>query len=349
MPPRLIALRPLRHECHLCGTCCQGWRVHLISAEEEDKIEAQAKELGVSDPLIADEARPDGKPGFRMLRTHEGRCVFLSRDNRCRIHERWGLEEKPLVCRQYPRRATLTEDGLRIGIDPTCSSVDRSWLEGPEIQPLVGLRNEARLDEALAASEKALIGLTLQPDMTVARFVNIITGSPTLDDEVPVAFVSRAIAAMRIANLPPMLEDPELGPEMLWRMAPLAELLRTLAPTTPPTWAGSLSAKSDAFALEVLRRHLFLRLGDPTLPPIAQTLLVVMGILLCAWSDPIGDYFGTTLSGWMRFVRLKGVWGRIMPATETARWLLSGDGAAPTAPTGDAARGESAPSGSEHA
>ncbi|MCC6619685.1 MAG: YkgJ family cysteine cluster protein [Deltaproteobacteria bacterium] len=351
MPPRLIALRPLRHECHLCGTCCQGWRVHLVSHEEEAKIAAQAAELGVTDPMMPDTPRPDGKPNYKMLRSHEGRCVFLSDEKRCRIHERWGIEEKPLVCRQYPRRVTLTEDGLRIGIDPTCSSVDRSWIDGPEIQPLVGMRSDAMLDATLAASENALLGLVLQPDMTVARFVNIITGSPTLDDELPVAFVARVIAALRVANLPPMLEDPELGPEMRWRLAPVAELLKTLDPTQPPTWAGALTPMRDAFALELLRRHLFLRLGDQMLPPIAQTLLVVMGIMLCAWSDPIGDYFGTTLSCWMRIIRFRNAWASIMPETETARWLLSGDGVAPTASrtaSGAADPGEAAPPAPEH-
>ena len=137
------------------------------------------------------------------------------------------------------------------------------------------------------------------------------------------------IAALRIANLPPMLEDPDLGAGLLWRVAPLAGFLRDIDPANPPPWAGVLSPARDAFALEMLRRHLFLRIGDPMLPPIAQTLLVVMGILVCAWSDPMGDFFGGTLAAWMRIIRIRGVWARMMPETETARWLLSGDSDAP--------------------
>jgi len=317
--PRVIALRPLRHACHLCGTCCQGWRVHMSDDAEVLRIQRQAAELGIDDPLEE-----------RTLRTHKGRCVFLSDENRCRIHERFGSDEKPLVCRQYPRRATLTEDGLRVGLDPTCSSTDRSWADGPEVEPYVGLRSEIQLAPDLAQSERALIGLLLDPNMTIARFVAIITGAPKADGELPVGFVGRMIAALRVAHLPALMEDPDHGPELLWRLEAMAQLLKELDPASPPPWEGLLSPANEAFALEVLRRHLFMRLGDPTLPPIAQTLLVLAGIMLAGWSDPIGDYFGTSLSAWMRLIRLQAVWARIMPVTETARWLLSGDGPPPS-------------------
>lgn len=321
-PDRLIALRPLRHECHLCGTCCQGWNVNLVSPEEIALAKQQAAELGI-ESAVDEEKKILGHDD-------KGRCVFLSHESRCRIHERWGMDAKPLVCRQYPRRATHTEDGMRIGVDPTCTSSDRSWRDGPELEPFRGnvgvLRNQIEIEGDLKQSENALLALLMNPDMTFPRFISIITRASTVDDELPIAFVGRAIACLRVADLSPLFEAHELGPDLLYRVAAMAELLRGLDPVDPPPWMG-LGPARDAFALEVMRRHLFLRLGDPTLPPIAQALLVSLGILVAAWSDPIGDYFGSSLAAWMRMIRMSVVWSRIMPETETARWLLSGDDA----------------------
>ncbi|MFO0748796.1 MAG: YkgJ family cysteine cluster protein [Myxococcota bacterium] len=310
---RILALRPLRHACHLCGACCTGWHVRLTDAEEEARVSAQAAELGIADPFTD-----------ATLRHEKGRCVFLSDESRCRIHERFGADAKPLVCRQFPRRATLAEDGLRVGVDPSCTSTHLSWVDGPEIQPLVGMQSQLDLTPELAASERGLLGLLSAPDMTFPRAIAIMTGSPPLGAELPVGFVARVLACLRLADISSVFVDPDNGWELRTRIRHLEPCLKELDPAKPPPWEGMLTPEMDAFALEVMRRHLFLRLGDPLLPPIAQALLVAMGVMVSGWASPDEEHFATGLSGWVRLVRVRGVWSRIFPETETARWVLSG-------------------------
>jgi len=330
--PRLIALRPLRHACYQCGTCCQGWRVHLTEAERE-RVLRQAVELEVVNPVLEHvvEGDDNNTPRF-MLRTDKGRCVFLSEDNLCRIHGTFGADEKPLVCRQFPRRVTQAEDGLRLGIDPACTSTYRSWENGPEVEPLLGMQSTVILGPELIASEQGLLALLSQPDMTIARFVAIITGAPPHLTELPVGFVGRVIACLRIADLAPFFKDPGAGRDVLYRISHLPEFLRTLSPTEPPPWQGRLTPALDAFAREVMRRHLFMRLGDPELPPMAQALLMLTGVLVCGWADANEESFPEALAAWVRLVRIRGFWSRYLPETATARWLMLGDGEPPQAP-----------------
>lgn len=44
-----------------------------------------------------------GTNGFHLIRKRDdGACVFLTADNRCRIHEELGANRKPLTCRLFP-------------------------------------------------------------------------------------------------------------------------------------------------------------------------------------------------------------------------------------------------------
>ena len=110
---------PIRHlpvlqnwDCHVCGTCCKEYQVNLTK-EERKRIEAQGwdrdKDLGGFAPFVR-----HGPPWARkyFLRRRDGGCVFLSEAGRCRIHERFGAEAKPLACRLYPFVLVPTDDDL---------------------------------------------------------------------------------------------------------------------------------------------------------------------------------------------------------------------------------------------
>src|SRR6185437_17142309 len=79
-------------DCHVCGTCCQEYRV-TITEEEKQRIEAQGwdreADLGGREPFLVH----DAKRGLYILNHRdEDSCVFLSDTGRCRIHERFGYE-----------------------------------------------------------------------------------------------------------------------------------------------------------------------------------------------------------------------------------------------------------------
>src|SRR5216684_393608 len=98
---------PIRHltvlqnwDCHVCGSCCKEYPV-TISDEERQRIESQHWE---QQPEYADAVlfKVKGRWGNRQCelnRRDDGSCVFLSDQGRCRIHERFGPEAKPLPCR----------------------------------------------------------------------------------------------------------------------------------------------------------------------------------------------------------------------------------------------------------
>ncbi|MFO0749609.1 MAG: YkgJ family cysteine cluster protein [Myxococcota bacterium] len=313
--PGLIALRPLRHACHACGACCEGWRIRFVDPAEEARIVRHGAALGVERPVEGG-----------ALRMVDGRCVFLDERKLCRIHAAFGLSEKPKVCQQFPKRATLAEDGYRVGLDPACVSTAKTWRDGPEIEPLPAMQEERRLDPEIAASERGLIGLTLMPDASVARFVGHLTGDARAVPELPRPFAQRLVKALAVFDLKAQLAGPASGAseDLRARLAHVPPRLMQLDMQRPPAWRGVLPPALDAFALEVLRRHLFLRLGDPLVPPFAQALLVVLGVTACAWADPSPATFPGALSSWARLVRSSSFWGALLPDSEHARWLVTG-------------------------
>src|ERR1700722_13394186 len=101
---------PVRHlpvvqnwDCHVTGACCKEYAIEL-SDEECRRIEAQGWDVDRDlSGLAAGRAR--GLPWsrhFPLNRRPDGSCVFLSNEGRCRIHERFGAEAKPLPCRLFP-------------------------------------------------------------------------------------------------------------------------------------------------------------------------------------------------------------------------------------------------------
>lgn len=121
---------PIRHlpvlqnwDCHVCGNCCKEYQV-AISDEEKERIEAQGWE---NDPALS------GTPLFerrgllgsgptQLHRRADGSCVFLSAEGRCRIHEKFGPEGKPLFCRLFPFVLVPAGDHWRVGVRFACPS-----------------------------------------------------------------------------------------------------------------------------------------------------------------------------------------------------------------------------------
>lgn len=121
---------PLHHlpvlqnwDCHVTGNCCKEYLV-TISDEEKQRILNQNwdrdRDLGGLEPF-----RKTGPIWAR--RTHlnsrpDGSCVFLGETGRCRIHERFGYETKPLPCRLFPFILIPTGDHWRVGLRFACPS-----------------------------------------------------------------------------------------------------------------------------------------------------------------------------------------------------------------------------------
>jgi lysine-N-methylase len=120
---------PVRHlpvvqnwDCHSCGNCCRETQVP-VSADERQRILAQG---WGNDPALAGQPlvvrRGWTGSGYRLQQRPDGTCVFLSEKNRCRIHERFGADAKPLACRLFPFVLAPAGDHWRVGLRFACPS-----------------------------------------------------------------------------------------------------------------------------------------------------------------------------------------------------------------------------------
>ncbi len=114
-------------DCQATGTCCQEYRVTL-SDDEVQRILEQGwdaeKDLGGLEPT-----QLVGPPWARKVQLNhrpDGSCVFLSPQGRCRIHERFGYEAKPLPCRLFPFVLVPAGDHWRVGLRFACPSAAAS-------------------------------------------------------------------------------------------------------------------------------------------------------------------------------------------------------------------------------
>jgi lysine-N-methylase len=120
---------PIKHlsvlqnwDCHITGTCCKEYRVTL-SADEIQRIEEQGwqpADLGGLSPF-----KRVGRLWSRKVELNhreDGSCVFLSQEGRCRIHERFGYESKPLPCRLFPFVLVPAGDHWRVSLRYACPS-----------------------------------------------------------------------------------------------------------------------------------------------------------------------------------------------------------------------------------
>jgi lysine-N-methylase len=160
---------PIKHlpmvqnwDCHVTGTCCKEYRVTL-SEDERRRIEAQGwdpAELGGLNPFTR-----YGPPWRRQValtqRPDDDGCVFLSEQGRCRIHERFGYDAKPLPCRLYPFVPIPAGDHWRVGLRYACpSAAANKGRAMPEHQPAL---------LAFAAQLAERENLRPQPDGALTR------------------------------------------------------------------------------------------------------------------------------------------------------------------------------------
>jgi lysine-N-methylase len=110
-------------DCHVCGDCCKQYIV-TISQQEHRRIEGQGwssdPEIGGA-PLFA-RSGPFWARRYQLNRRSDGSCIFLSEQGRCRIHERFGYETKPLPCRLFPFVLVPVADHWRVGMRYACPS-----------------------------------------------------------------------------------------------------------------------------------------------------------------------------------------------------------------------------------
>jgi Fe-S-cluster containining protein len=165
----MVALRHYaeqRFTCAQCGRCCRrGWDIAVTAAEvegyrragafhwyTEDADAEPAPPAAAGSPAASTSTEPvdpfepiAGHGGhFRIRKRADGACGFLSKDNRCRIHERLGGARKPLTCRLFPFRFHPVEGKAALSTSFCCPTVVANAGESvaAQLRPLGGLYSE---------------------------------------------------------------------------------------------------------------------------------------------------------------------------------------------------------------
>jgi len=158
---------PIRHlpvlqnwDCHVCGTCCQEYQVQ-VSDDERKRIESQNwdrdRDLGGHEPFVR--RGPFWARHTTLNHRPDGSCVFLSDRGRCRIHEKFGYEAKPLPCRLFPFVLIPAGDHWKVGVRYACPSA-----AGNKGRPMPEHLADLRAFAALLAERE---GIAPRPDGTL--------------------------------------------------------------------------------------------------------------------------------------------------------------------------------------
>lgn len=124
IPLRLLPIQE-RWSCHGCGICCRHVIIQL-TPEEYQRIRNQGwgKDPALAGTRLFVRTRL-WPPRYRLAHRKDGYCVFLTEEGRCRIHEQFGPEAKPLVCRMFPYQTVSLGQFAYLTLRHNCPSVIR--------------------------------------------------------------------------------------------------------------------------------------------------------------------------------------------------------------------------------
>jgi lysine-N-methylase len=109
-------------DCHGCTACCRETTIQL-NADDLARLEEQQWDRH---PEFQDKrtVRRSFLLGGAKVLAHkgDGACVFLTEAGRCRIHEVFGADAKPLMCRLFPLQLVETDRERVATLSRSCPS-----------------------------------------------------------------------------------------------------------------------------------------------------------------------------------------------------------------------------------
>ncbi|MFQ5792326.1 MAG: YkgJ family cysteine cluster protein [Acidobacteriota bacterium] len=118
----------LRFTCTQCGDCCRSFNLMLGSGERErlEALDWRGREEDlVNEAPAVQLSGSRGQARYRLVRRADGACIFLGKGNQCRIHEHFGAEVKPLMCRLYPFGFYRLGDRITVDVAFSCRAVSQ--------------------------------------------------------------------------------------------------------------------------------------------------------------------------------------------------------------------------------
>lgn len=241
-------------DCQSCGICCRG-SIILLNAADLQKIQEQRwaddPEFATVKHTIRDSRAGSG---FRLAQRADGSCVFLTSAGRCRIHEKFGAEAKPLVCRVFPLQLIPREKNAVLTLRRACPSAaldaGRSLEEHlPEVKRLVAA---GELPIALPTAETIAQPAWKQANRVMAAAARILNDErfPPVRRVVHALLFAKLLSTARTANM-----DEGKHAELIAMLEPavVAEASPYFANRKPPSALGGLLFRLTA--AEYVRLH----------------------------------------------------------------------------------------------
>ncbi|MDB5102208.1 MAG: hypothetical protein JWM80_6629 [Cyanobacteria bacterium RYN_339] len=220
---RLLALPETHFSCAGTGSCCRqeltiGMDENSVAFLEAVDWEALVPQIGPGP--YTQELPPEaaGLVSFRhkLSRTADGRCRFLSTDNRCTIHALAGRAVfKP--CHVFPYRFALTPDGVCVTVNHMCPTA-RFAKGAPLASQEPDLRSRLAVADVLRA-EKYYLRPAQEVPWEVFRTIEgqvleLLLGDAPVKQKLWVA----------LRWLEARLKDPEAGVPDAWYAEPIPRL-----------------------------------------------------------------------------------------------------------------------------
>lgn len=94
----------IKFNCSGCGNCCLHWPVPATDEDVRKIPQGTFRKLPGGDAKMR---------GFThtLEKRSDGRCTFLTADNKCSLHAEHGVDAKPAMCRLFPYSFTPTPSG----------------------------------------------------------------------------------------------------------------------------------------------------------------------------------------------------------------------------------------------
>jgi hypothetical protein len=216
-----------------------------------------------------------------------------------------------------------------VALDPGCYTSIQTWRDGPLVPDSKLVASKVAMPEEQRPVEEGLLDLCSVDGVTVAQMAAALTGEqpPEGSDGLPPAFAKRLVSCLQAAALQPLLDLPDTAPLIRRTLTPVVTAIADWNPEDPPPWP-ALGPDEEAYAIDAVRRLLYLRLAHSIPIVTGAALFAVVGVIACAWATRDAHTFGAALAAWCRAMRAPAFWREITPDPVRMTWLATGKGPA---------------------
>jgi lysine-N-methylase len=185
-------------DCHHCTACCRETTIQL-NADDLAKLQQQRWDQRPEFHGVQTVRRSLSLGGAAVLAHKlDGSCVFLTEARLCRIHEVFGADAKPFMCRLFPLQVVATDREATATVVRSCPSAaaDRGRPLKEHLSSLKQLLGDEGVGEATVPPP--IVGQTRRSWGDFYRIAGAIERL-LVDDRLPL--VRRVVHSVRFCNL----------------------------------------------------------------------------------------------------------------------------------------------------